>query len=215
MRWVSKVIQRRREQRFWQRRVRRHGAAAVLHRSHGPQALEGLTERQKAFLLPLLRSQLTGGEQVVLDFGCGAGRFTADLASVVGGSAIGVDPVSALLALAPSAPGVTYYHIRPPQLPIPSQSVDVVWIACVLCNITDADALSDALAEIDRVLKPGGLLFLIENTADKPPAPHLYYRPAAEYVRLFPAIDLRHLQDFEDVGERISVQAGRKRPGAD
>ena len=213
--WIKQVLRRRKEQRFWKRRVRRHGAAAVLHIGHGKQALEGLTERQKAFLLPLLRSQLTGEERVVLDFGCGAGRFTADLARVVSGNAIGVDPVDALIALAPPAADVTYHHIRPPRLPIPSDTVDVVWIACVLCNITDQEALSEALAEIDRVLKPSGLLFLIENTAVKPPTRHLCYRSIAEYVRLFPAIDLHHLQDHEDLGERISVLAGRKRPGAD
>lgn len=213
--WIRLRLALRRERRFWRRRVLRQGAAAVLHKEHGPAALAEVTARQKAELLPLLRAELSGNERVALDFGCGAGRFTPDLARTIGGWAIGVDPIEALLQLAPPAPAVEYRAYHPPRLPVESDSVDVVWIACVLCNITAPAMLRNAASEIDRVLRPGGLLFLIENTADKPPAPHVRYRSGAEYRALFPTIALRHVRDHDEMGERVSVLAGRKRETAD
>ena len=58
--------------------------------------------------------------------------------------------------------------------------------------------------------RPGGLLFLVENTSEGKGSPRWRFRREEDYRRLFPAIDLAHLYDYFDVGERISVLAGRK-----
>ena len=186
--WLIRLraaLGRRRDLRYWKRRAVRHGARAVFHLGHDAEEVEAVTRRQRELLLPLLESELSGRERVVLDFGCGPGRFTADLARLVGGSAIGVDPIRELLAIAPAAPGTEYRQVVGGRIPLPSGSVDAVWSCIVFSSITDMGAVREAVAEIARVLRPGGLIFLVENTAERTGNPHLRYRSIAEYQALF------------------------------
>ncbi|HYE58234.1 MAG TPA: methyltransferase domain-containing protein, partial [Rhodothermales bacterium] len=160
-------------------------------------------------------SRLGGDERTVLDFGCGVGRFTVDLAGLVGGRAIGVDPTQALLDAAPHAENVEYHWIPNGRLPLPDASVDVVWICIVLTCITDPGALQAAITEIRRVLRERGLVFLVENTSAKPDLPHVAFRSVEAYRALFDFAPLRHETDYEDLGERIAVMTGRKGAPAD
>lgn len=197
--------------RWWERRARRRGLRSVYSLGHSRAELEAVTQKQTELLFPLLRDQLRGDEQVVLDFGCGTGRFTGGLASLIDGRAIGVDPIARLLALAPAHQTVEYRLMQDQRIPLEAGSVDVVWICLVLMAITDDGALQRAVSEVQRVLKPGGLVFLVENTQPRPDLPHLCYRSVGDYQRLLSWANLEHLTDYEDVGERISVMAGRTR----
>ena len=188
-----------------------YGARSVLNLAHGGDQIEAVTERQLAILIPQLRSQLNGHERVVLDFGCGTGRFSGALAEATGGRVIAADPVQQLLDLAPKHRGVEY-HLITDTLPLEDHSIDVVWICLVLGAIVDRNVLLRAVSEIDRVLAPEGLLFLVENTADKKSLRHFHFRSEEDYAALFPSVDLRPVSAYEDAGERISVLAGRKRP---
>ena len=194
---------------WWRRRVRRYGVRSVVNLGHKRAELDEVTQRQKDLLFPLLKQQLRGDERVILDFGCGPGRFTPDLAKLIGGRAIGVDPMAALLDVAPKAPDVEYHVIHGGRIPLQDASVDVAWVALVLIGITDPRALERAVAELERVLRPGGLLFLIENTHEREDLPHLIFRSIAEYQQLLSWARLEHLHDYYDAGERISVLAGR------
>jgi SAM-dependent methyltransferase len=51
------------------------------------------------------------------------------------------------------------------RLPLPDESADTVVATLVLCTVADVDV---ALAEIRRVLKPGGRLLFIEHVAAQP-----------------------------------------------
>ena len=206
---------RRAELRWWQQRAQQYGPRAVYHRGHAPDELAEVDRKQKNLLYPILRSRLRGDERVVLDFGCGIGRFTTDLAGIVGGNAIGVDPTRALLDAVPRAENVEVHWIPHGRLPLPDASVDVVWICIVLTCITDPEALQAAIAEIRRVLKEDGLVFLVENTTPRPDLPHVAFRPVEVYRALFNFAPLRHETDYEDLGERISVMTGRKGAPAD
>jgi ubiquinone/menaquinone biosynthesis C-methylase UbiE len=62
------------------------------------------SQHTKEILFPLLQSQLTGTECNLLDFGCGPGRFTTDLAELISGKAVGVDVVPDLLCLHQNRP---------------------------------------------------------------------------------------------------------------
>jgi SAM-dependent methyltransferase len=79
--------------RYWTKRALRHGERAVLNLGHKHEEEAAVTAAQKESLLPMLRSRLRGDEKIVLDYGCGPGRFTAALAETIHGRAIGVDPI--------------------------------------------------------------------------------------------------------------------------
>ena len=71
--------------------------------------------------------------------------------------------------------------------------------------------LSRTTAEAARILRLGGLLFLVENTSSNPASEHWVFKSVADYRAMFPSVDLEHLHDYVDLGERISVLAGRRR----
>lgn len=218
--WVRSLVRRcvrplRARQRprsgpeYWQRRAHELGPRSVLNLGHPETEYEAVTERQKDEIFPHFLRSLRGDERLVLDLGCGPGRFTPDLAALVGGRAIGMDIVEAYLQAAPKNAQVEYRLIREGFLELSDSHVDVVWVCLVLGGIKEP-ALGRTAAEIVRVLKPGGLLFLAENTSDMEDAPHWAFRTFGEHQHLFPSVPLAHLSDYFDLGERISIMAGRK-----
>lgn len=193
---------------YWKRRARELGERAVLNASHTRDQLSAVTLKQKCTLYPLLREALDGSEHTVLDFGCGTGRFPGDLAELVGGRVVGLDPIPGFLELAPRHETVEYRIMRPGLIPLPDGWADVVWVCIVLGGITHENVLRRTARELERVLHPGGLLFLVENTAEQPPAPHWVFRSTADYVDLFTAVRLAPISEYHDLGERISVLSG-------
>lgn len=215
MGWVRRLLRFGKEPlagiAYWEKRVRKHGSRAVLNLGHSSSEMEEVTRRQMEILFPEFQRRLLGGEKRVLDYGCGPGRFTAGLAGMLGpgGRAIGMDPIPRLLELAPKSDNVEYRVCTPGVIPLPTQSMDAVWSCLVLGGI-QGEVLSRTLAELDRVLIPGGLMFLVENTAEKADGKHWSFRSVPTYKSLFSFVPLEHVRDYEDLGERISVLAGRK-----
>jgi ubiquinone/menaquinone biosynthesis C-methylase UbiE len=67
------------------------------------------------------------------------------------------------------------------QVPMDSLSVDVAFLATVLHDLAEAGTATGALTELTRVLKPGGLLAIVEfEKIDGPPGP-------PRHIRLDPA----------------------------
>jgi ubiquinone/menaquinone biosynthesis C-methylase UbiE len=195
---------------YWEARAKEFGARSVLNISHSEQEMAAVTAAQVREIFPHLKAQLKGKERLILDYGCGPGRFTAKLAEAIGGKAVGVDPIKTLIDLAPAAPNTSYQIGRNGRIPLADASVDVVWICLVLGGIL-AESVSAAVSEINRVLTPAGLLFIVENTEQKPSGPNWTFRSVAEYQAMFRFANLAHLHDYYDLGERISVLAGRRR----
>ena len=214
-RWLRRLL-RRPEPGFaggipyWEERARKHGVRSVLNIRHTPEEVEAETRRQKEILFPLLAAELRPEDRTLLDFGSGPGRFSPGLAELTGGRVVGVDPIRHLLELAPAHPRVEYRCMPEGGIPLEDASVDVVWSCLVLTTITGSAVLRATVAEVERVLRPGGLLFVVENTSRGKNRPHLRFRPEEEYLRMFPAVPLRRVGEYQDLGERISVMAGRK-----
>jgi ubiquinone/menaquinone biosynthesis C-methylase UbiE len=196
---------------YWQNRARTYGARAVISLGHPEHEFEAVTLGQRRQILPYLVRCLNGRERVVLDFGCGPGRFTPLLAETISGRAIGVDPIRTLLDLAPRTPAVEYLLSDGRRIPLPDASVDVAWVCLVLGGLPEV-SLPESGAELDRVLRTGGLLFVIENTSERADSPHWAYRSIATYQQVLAFAPLAHLHDYHDLGERISIMAGRKAP---
>src|SRR5262245_27610380 len=212
-RLVSVVLARAHRRRTliqqWEDRARRFGVRAVLNIGHSDEEVTRITEFQRRELYPWFRTALRGNERDVLDFGCGPGRFTPDLADMIRGRAIGVDPIRSLLALAPRRRDVDYLVMSQGRIPIASGSIDAVWTCLVLGGI-HGQTLEATVSEIHRVLRPSGLLFLVENTSDGRGNDFWAFRTVAEYQRLLSPIALVHKHDYMDLGDRISVMTGRK-----
>jgi arsenite methyltransferase len=106
---------------------------------------------------------------IVLDVGCGPASITASLARATGpsGLVLGVDLSEAMLARAVRAetgPQTGFLHADAQRLPLRDATVDAVVSMAVLQLIPDPVA---ALAEMARVLRPGGRLAVLVPTAGR------------------------------------------------
>ncbi|CAA9477667.1 MAG: hypothetical protein AVDCRST_MAG13-957 [uncultured Solirubrobacteraceae bacterium] len=196
---------------YWRARAREHGPRAVISLDHPADAdLGAVTAGHRGALLPLLAALLRGGEGLVCDLGCGTGRFTADLAELAGGRAIGVDPVPELLALALPGPRVDFRLLGDDgRIPLDEDEAGVVFTSLVLGGLVAPGALAATAAEVRRVLAPGGLLFLAESVSAGPGPPHWRPRTAQDYRAAFPWAALEEVASFDDAGDHVAVLAGR------
>jgi SAM-dependent methyltransferase len=112
-------------------------------------------------ILPMAAAHLAGATDV-LDVGTGEGQVARVAASEVGaGRVVGVDPVWAQLSVARDrGPGPAYARATAGALPFPPAAFDAVVACLVFEHIDDADA---ALAEVGRVLRPGGRFLFFLN----------------------------------------------------
>lgn len=110
------------------------------------------------------RRLLAAARGVVVEIGAGYGAtFPFYPAAVTGVLALEPDPTLRALALAAASKApvpVTVTDGVAEALPAPDASIDVVVSSLVLCSVADQ---SVALAEVVRVLRPGGLLLFYEH----------------------------------------------------
>ncbi len=119
--------------------------------------------RRKAFLR--LREHLVAAARgQVLEIGVGSGLnlpcYHRDLEGLCG-----IDPSPELLAMARRQAAWVHFPVslaegRAEQLPLDDHSVDSVVMTWTLCSVAEPE---QALAEIRRVLRPGGSLLFIEH----------------------------------------------------
>lgn len=114
-------------------------------------------ETHATHLLPHLKPGLK-----VLDFGCGPGTITVGLARAVEpGEVHGIDVEESQIGLARAAAqaggheNATFHVGSVTDLPFEDDSFDVAHCHAVLMHVPDTEA---TLAEVKRVLKPGGIL---------------------------------------------------------
>lgn len=91
----------------------------------------------------------------VLEIGCGAGRDGVILAAS-GATYIGTDLSPEAVRICRER-GLDAREASATDLPLPDASVDAVWSMSTLMHLTDAQ-LTVAVAEIARVVKPGGIV---------------------------------------------------------
>jgi ubiquinone/menaquinone biosynthesis C-methylase UbiE len=140
-------------------------------------------------LFPALH--LKAGE-AILDLGCGEGRYTLPLATLVGpeGTVYAADLwEEGLTTLKEKAREQGLANIRTlfadvsQPLPLADGSLDLIFLATVLHDLAEAGQAQGALAEIARLAKPGGRLAVLEfKKIEGPPGPPLHIRLSPEEV---------------------------------
>jgi ubiquinone/menaquinone biosynthesis C-methylase UbiE len=128
---------------------------------HARRSLEG----RAPFVLPYLQPGMQ-----LLDSGCGPGAITIDLAGVVApGQVTGVDldpervEAARVAAAEQGCENVRFQVGDIYKLPFPDASFDAVFQSSVFIHLADPHA---AAGELNRVLKPGGLLAASEPDHD-------------------------------------------------
>ncbi|WP_328468596.1 class I SAM-dependent methyltransferase [Actinoplanes sp. NBC_00393] len=116
----------------------------------------------KTFTHPVNTAWLDGVSRSarILDYGCGYGRSVRELRDLGFSEVSGVDISAALIARGRQTwPDLDLAVLTaPPALPHRAASVDVALLLAVLTCIPDDEAQQALVAELDRVLAPGGLI---------------------------------------------------------
>ncbi|MFC4336777.1 class I SAM-dependent methyltransferase [Salininema proteolyticum] len=118
----------------------------------------------KTFTHPLVPERLDSLDRSarILDYGCGYGRVMAELSDLGFTGVQGVDPSAALVSRGRGRrPDLSFTVLdTPPSTPFPEARFEAVLLFAVLTCVPDGDAQAAVMAEVARVLKPGGLLYV-------------------------------------------------------
>jgi len=142
----------------------------------------------------LLSVHVDGAEiSLVIDLGCGTGRFSELLAGHFSAQVIGIDPSLKMLDQArrkPSIGNVAYWQGLAEALPLRDGSADLVFMSMVYHHFCDPSAVAK---ECHRVLRQGGYA-CIRNGTRESDFPHRHFFPA-----LLPLIE-SDLPSRRDIG---------------
>ena len=123
---------------------------------------EGDFARRAVLDHPMLERTRLSGASTVLDVGCGEGRFCRLLAAA-GLHATGIDPAALLIERAVELhPEGDYRTAAAEQLPFGNAAFDMVVAYLSLIDIAD---VKQAIAEMTRVLRPGGHVLIANLTS--------------------------------------------------
>lgn len=112
----------------------------------------GVDPEYEEQIIPLACEELAGFQKI-LDVGCGDGQIARALATQ-GSDVLGIDPTELHIAIARERAGGPRYELGSAlKLPVDDASQDAV-VACLVFE--HIDEVDKALAEVSRVLKPGG-----------------------------------------------------------
>jgi ubiquinone/menaquinone biosynthesis C-methylase UbiE len=175
-------------------------AARFGHASPCPATLSWLVDNpfRRRYMRPVLdRAGIRPGERV-LELGPGPGAFTVGAACRVGsqGQLMAVDIQPEMIARVErkvrqaGLTNVETHLASAHALPLDDNSVDRAFLVTVLPEIPDRER---ALAELHRVLRPGGLLSITEEFADPD------YLFLSETVRLVEAAEFHFEERFGNV----------------
>jgi ubiquinone/menaquinone biosynthesis C-methylase UbiE len=139
----------------------------------------------------------------IVDMGAGTGRLTAELAPAAK-SIVALDAAEAMLRVTADRlreAGLTNWTTQVAdhrKLPLADRSADLVVSGWSICYLTNADEdnwannLEEIIAEIKRVLRPGGTIILFETlgTGHETPSPPDFLQPY--YAKLVDTYGFSH-----------------------
>lgn len=154
-----------------------------------------------------------GSARIIVDLGCGTGRFAKGLSHHFSAKVYGIDPSWKMLTMAKQAivsPKIMFIQGLAEDMPLASRVADLIFLSMVYHHIRDK---VKAAREFRRVLKAEGFLCIRTSTTDSLDSyPYLQFFPKARQINManLPSrIDITNfLQDngFEIEGHTIVRQ---------
>src|SRR6266849_8142142 len=121
--------------------------------------------------------------KVILDLGCGTGRFSEALRARFEAEVIGIDPSKKMLEQArskPSGRSIRYEPGRGESIPFPDNSVDLIFMSMIFHHFDDPTL---AARECRRVLRYDGTAFLRAGTRERISSyPYVGFFPASRPI---------------------------------
>jgi len=139
---------------------------------------------------------------IILDLGCGTGRFTQALSDHFSAQVYGIDPSRKMLTMArrttpsepPCSPLMVLVQGSAEHIPLADGMADLVFLSMVYHHLQDK---GQAVREFRRVLKAGGLLCIRTSTQESMDSyPWLRFFPGAREIELDRAPSRKGMTDF-------------------
>jgi SAM-dependent methyltransferase len=131
-------------------------------------------ERMRQWLDLVARDAGPGQGSLIVDLGCGTGRFSEPLAERFSARVVGVDPSEKMLDVArkkTKSNHVEFRHLAAKPLPMVDSAVDIVFMSMVFHHLENA---VEAAGECRRILRCGGRL-CVRNTTREADFPHRHF----------------------------------------
>jgi SAM-dependent methyltransferase len=199
---------------LWDNLVKTRGRQCVMNPGISGAELDAETARQIPILREAIRPHLRGCEKTALDYGCGFGRFTAMLANLIDGRAVGYDPSGEMIRAGHGHISVDYVSCPPDQFFHETLKADTTYDLILAFAVlgepsvpvwTTAGFLSDLLSE-------NGLLVVVEHVVPKPDFSRWWrFRQPGFYEEVFGAhcIDMEEVGKVAQLGDTMTIYAGR------
>lgn len=159
---------------------------------------------------------LAGAVGPVLDLGCGEGRVLTELRAVLPtGARVGVDlRLSRLVTAAAALPEVAFARAEGSALPFPAGAFELVLAFTLFSSILDPSSSVALVAEVDRVLRPGGQVLWYDLRRANPNNPEVRALNPADVAGLFPGwtTNLRPVTVLPPLTRRLGPATGALYP---
>jgi ubiquinone/menaquinone biosynthesis C-methylase UbiE len=136
----------------------RYDSTSVPERYHSSRALTSIDMKRWVSLVQEVMPHSAG--TVLIDLGCGTGRFTVPLAEQLGVVVIGIDPSQKMLREAElnTIPAqIQYRQGGAEAIPLDANSAALIFMSNAIHHVKRLDK---ALREMVRVLQPHGIVFI-------------------------------------------------------
>ena len=153
--------------------------------------------------LDLVAAHAPADPELIVDLGCGTGRFTRPLAERLRAKGVGIDPSERMLGVAHAKQGYEPVEFRQgsaEQLPLEDGCADMVFMSMILHHLPDLPAMA---RECRRVLREGGRVCARNCTRD------IVYPQSRFFPDMLPMLEAELqsgeeiIQLFEGIGFRM------------